>query len=149
MRRILLTLFVTVGLICHAVGQQGYNQRRSILQVTDVTTDRTVPSANFEKNRTKLLGTVVHIDLFDQCVKIQFLDSNGKLIEEPFILNFQPSTRWYYLEYKHTLLNGETTVYEYTLKPTISNGKITYATLTIDINGWEEACLTLRPFYNQ
>lgn len=53
MRRILLTLFVTVGLICHAVGQQGYNQRRPILQVTDVTTDRTVPSANFEKKQNE------------------------------------------------------------------------------------------------
>ena len=49
LRRILLTLFASVGLMCLAVGQQGYNQRRSILQVTDVTTDRTEPSVNFEK----------------------------------------------------------------------------------------------------
>ncbi len=149
LRRILLTLFASVGLMCLAVGQQGYNQRRSILQVTDVTTDRTEPSVNFEKNRTKLLGAVVYIDLFDSCVKMQLTDGNGKLIEEPFILNYEPSTYWYYLKYKHTLLNGETTIYEYTLKPSISNGKIIYATLTVHINGWEEVCLTLRPFYNQ
>lgn len=122
------------------------NQRRTILQVTDVSTDRIVPSNTFERTKAQTLGLLVRIDLFDNSIKLQFMDDNGNLIEEPMILDYQQYNYTYYNKYVHNGLDGSTIVYEYTLIPTFNHGKLVKAMFQVDINGLEDARLTLRSY---
>lgn len=87
--KILAIVLFIVAACANIIYAQYNNQRRTILQVTDVSTDRIVPSNTFERTKAQTLGLLVRIDLFDNSIKLQFMDDNGNLIEEPMILDYQ------------------------------------------------------------